>query len=57
MLQAKGLYNFYTAELPQVHGTSILGMNLSYLYAGPETWTWVTRVQGKAANHYSNGTS
>ena len=27
--------DYYVAELPQVHGTSILGMNLNCLYAGP----------------------
>ena len=33
------------AQLPQVHGTSILGMNQNCLYA----------VRGKAADHYSAG--
>ena len=29
------LYDFYVAELPQVHGTSILGMNPNCLCTGP----------------------
>ena len=42
------------AELPQVHGISIIGMNLNCLYAAPKDWTQVAAVLGEAANHYTN---
>ena len=46
--------DFYVAELPYAHGTSILGMNLNCLYTGPRAWTQVTRVWGEAATHFTN---
>ena len=54
VFQARPLYDFYVAELPQVHRTSILGMNPDCLYAGPGDWTRVATVLGEAANHYTN---
>ena len=53
--QCCGPYDFYVAELSQVYGTSILGLHLNYLYAGPGAWTQVTRVGGEATHHYTNG--
>ena len=52
----RGLYDFYVAELPQVHGTSILGRNLNCLYAGVRDITRAAGVLGEAANHYTSGT-
>ena len=55
MLYARGMYGFYVAELPQVHRTSILGMNPNCLYArfSPR----VAVVLCEAANHYASDTS
>ena len=53
----RGLCDFYMAELPQVHKTSILFMNPNCLYAGSGDCTLVTRVRDEAANHYTSGAS
>ena len=49
--------SFYVPELPQVHGTSILGINPNCQHARPGDSTLITRVRGEAANLYTNGTS
>ena len=51
----------YVVELPQINGTSILGLIPNRLYAGPGAWTWVARVQitsdlyDNVAVHFTDG--
>ena len=50
-------YNFYVAKLPEVQGTSFLGMCRDCMDAGSGVWTQVAKVGGEAANHLTNGAS
>ena len=47
--QAKGLNNFYMAELSQVRRTSILDMNPTCLWARPGNWTRLAVMLSEAA--------